>query len=444
MRNNLVRQSSHTLPDVMDNTLPSIGDILSSFGLPREVIASNEEIACAWKELPREISRIPSELRDGLVARMCVATSVGLFDGAISYIWNAVILNLRTRAKNFGLGCIAQVLNKKFEEDDLNDLMDSELLNLCHKLELLSEDGYFFLNQCRDIRNNFSSAHPSIAQIDDRELVNFISRCCKYGISSDYTLQGIQIADFITTIKSGKLSQDTIDAWCEKLHNTFPAQRSLLIPMLHGIYCDPDSKEHARINALSICEGVRNLFDSTIESALIDQHNGYIAKGIEERMKASRIYFQKLNLLDLLTGTEKHSIIRAACSALFRVHQGFDNFYNEPPFAKNLYELTAHTRIPPTTQEEYVQTVSTCYVGNPYGVSHAAIPYYTKMIENFSPKEIEILLEIPRSNTIVADRIKNNANCLSRYFEALELIDDDSFNEPQRIKYEKLKEKYFK
>lgn len=162
MSNSLARQSSHALPDVMDNTLPSIGNILSSFGLPREIIASNEEIACAWRELPREISRIPPELRDGLIARMCVATSVGLFDGAINYIWNAVILNLRTRAKNFGLGYIAQVLNKKFEEDDLNDLMDAELLDLCHKLELLSEEGYFFLNQCRDIRNNFSSAHPSI------------------------------------------------------------------------------------------------------------------------------------------------------------------------------------------------------------------------------------------------------------------------------------------
>ena len=444
MSNSLARQSSHTLPDVMDNTLLSIGNILSSFGLPREIIASNEEIACAWRELPREISRIPPELRDGLIARMCVATSVGLFDGAINYIWNAVILNLRTRAKNFGLGYIAQVLNKKFEEDDLNDLMDAELLDLCHKLELLSEEGDFFLNQCRDIRNNFSSAHPSIAQIDDRELINFISRCCKYGISSDYALQGIQIADFVTTIKSGKLNQDAIDAWCEKLENTFPAQRSLLIPMLHGIYCDPDSKEHARINALSICVGVRDLFDTKIESALIDQHNSYIAKGSEDRTKASRAYFQKLELLDLLTGSEKHSIIRAACSSLFKVHQGFDNFYNEPPFAKNLYELTAKTRIPASTKEEYVQTVATCYVGNPYGVSHAAVPYYKKMIENFSPKEIELLLEIPRSNTIVANRIKSYPNCCNRYFQALELIDEDSFNEPQRIKYDKLKKKYLK
>ena len=96
--NNELAPARHDLPQVVNNTLTSVGDILNSFNLPREIIASNEEIQCAWRELPREISRIPVELRDGLIARMCVATSVGLFDGAINYIWNAVILNLRARA----------------------------------------------------------------------------------------------------------------------------------------------------------------------------------------------------------------------------------------------------------------------------------------------------------------------------------------------------------
>lgn len=441
MSSGLVVSKKHDLPEVMSNTLPSIGNILKSFDLPREVIASNDEIENAWRELPREISRIPLELRDGLIARMCVATSVGLFDGAINYIWNAVILNLRARVKSFGLGYVSQVLNKKFEEDDLNDLIDSELLDLCHKLELLSEEGFFFLDQCRDIRNNFSSAHPSIAQIDDRELINFISRCCKHGISADYTLQGINIADFIDTVKASKFGQDTIKAWCEKLENTFPAQRTLLIPMLHGVYCDPVSKEHARINALSICQEAAELFDSKIESALIDQHNKYVSKGDEERTKASRSFFQRMNLLNLLTNAERHSIVSNACASLLRVHQGFDNFYNEPPFARNLCEIVNVTKVPDSAKEEFVQTVVTCYVGNPYGVSHAAIRYYQKMIENFSPKEIEAMLNIPYITNTVTNRIKNYADCKQRYFQALELIDEESFSSSQKAKYKRLKQK---
>ena len=444
MSTSLVPSTKPQLPGVIDNTLSSIGSILESFNLPREVIASNEEIESAWNELPRELARIPPELRDGLVARLCVATSVGLFDGAINYIWNAVILNLRLRVRNFGLGYVAQILNKRFEEDDLNDLMDAELLDLCHKLELLSEDGYFFLNQCRDIRNNFSSAHPSIAQIDDRELISFISRCCKHGISSDYTLQGINIAEFINTIKGNNLSQSAIDAWELKFENTFPAQRVLLVPMLHGIYCDPNSKEHARVNSLSICQAIKPLFDSKIQSSLIAQHNSYFTKNDEQRMKASHIFFQKLEILDLLTDIERHSIIKSACDSLFRVHQGFDNFYNEPPFAKNLYSITQTTKTPDSTKSEFVEAVVTCYVGNPYGVSHAAVPYYRKMIENFSPKEIELLLDIPFGGTLVANRIKAYPNCRRRYIEALDLLNEKSLSVNQKSRIDKLKQGNFK
>ncbi len=423
----------------IDNTVTSVQNILSSLNLPRYIIASEEEISYAWRELPREISRIPNELRDGLIARMCVATSVGLFDGAINYIWNAVILNLRLRVRNFGFGLIAQTLNKKFEEDDLNDLMDSELLDLCHKLELLSEEGYFFLNQCRDIRNNFSSAHPSIAQIDDRELINFISRCCKHGISADYVLQGINIGDFISAIKSNKFNDNAIDFWKERVINTFPAQRTLLIPMLHGLYCDPESKEETRINALQICEAVKIIFDSKINSALIDQHNKYRINGADNKLKASQIFFQKLELLNLLTDTEKHSIIKEACSQLMRTHNGFDNFYNEPPFAQRLSEIIDSTRVPETAKEEFVQAVLTCYVGNPYGVSHAALKYYEKLILNFSPKEIEYMLELPSTQTIVAVRIKDYKRCKEQFLQALNLLDEKSLSPLQLTKLANLK-----
>jgi hypothetical protein len=432
------------LPSIIDNTIPSIGEILNSFNLPRDIIASNEEIQYAWNELPREISRIPIELRDGLIARMCVATSVGLFDGAINYIWNAVILNLRLRIQSFGLGYVSQVLNKKFEDDDLYDLMDSELIDLCHKLELLSEDGFFFLNQCRDVRNNFSAAHPNIAQIDDRELINFVSRCCKYGISSDYALQGIRIADFVDAIKTGKFIQATLDMWSTSIENTFPAQRVLLIPMLHGLYCDSNSNEETRINSFQLCERISalNLLDSKVKSSLIDQHNKYLMKNDENKIKASRLFFQKLGLLDLLTETERHSIIRDAALNLVRVHQAYDNFYNEPPFALNLRNITNNTGVPRSVQEEFVQAVVTCYVGNPYGVSNAAIPYYDEMIENFSPREISLMFEIPNSRIIAADRIKSYPQCRLRFLKAMELPDKDSFTPEMSAKYKNLQKKF--
>ena len=68
---------------------------------------------------------------------------------------------MRQRIRDFGLSVVAQILQKDFEERHLIELQDSQLLELCLKLNLITEDGFFFLDQCRDTRNNFSVAHPT-------------------------------------------------------------------------------------------------------------------------------------------------------------------------------------------------------------------------------------------------------------------------------------------
>lgn len=85
-----------TLPAMPKIVLPAIVDLVNALGIPRTVLASDEEIEFAWSNLPRELRQIPESLRGELVARMCVAVSAGLFDGAMNYIWNAAVIQLRS------------------------------------------------------------------------------------------------------------------------------------------------------------------------------------------------------------------------------------------------------------------------------------------------------------------------------------------------------------
>lgn len=110
MNNCLMSVTPVNLSSDLNVTLSHINNIMQSFNLPRDIISSDQEIAYARRDLPRKIMRIPEELRDELIVRMCVATSVGLFDGAINYIWNAVILTLKRKVKNFGLALVGQTL----------------------------------------------------------------------------------------------------------------------------------------------------------------------------------------------------------------------------------------------------------------------------------------------------------------------------------------------
>ncbi|WP_129739234.1 hypothetical protein [Massilimicrobiota timonensis] len=438
MNNQVITKTHPQLPEVIDDNLNSIGKILETFHLPREILADNEEIIYAWRELPRELVRIPEELRDGLIARMCVAISVGLFDGAINYIWNAVVLNMRTRVKNYGLKYVGQIYDKEFEERQLNEMTDSELLTLCYRLELISEEGYFLLNQCREIRNNFSSAYPSIAQIDDRELIVFISRCCKYGISEDYLRKGINISELIDVIKAGPLSSDATIEWANRIKETFSDQRAMIIKTLHGLYCSSDSKEEVRINCLDICENVKLTFDDKVKIELINQHNNYISKNKEEKIGTSRTFFRKLGIIDLLDEREKHAIIYKACKLLENIHYGYNNFYYEPPLAEELYNITKDTDVPKTIKKYFVEIVTICYVGNCYGVSNDAVYYYQEMIKNFSPMEIGYLLTLHDENEQIKYLVNNYKNCKDRFLKGLELINKRSISPQQTALYNEI------
>lgn len=66
-----------------------------------------------------------------------------------------------------------------------------------------------------------------------------------------------------------------------------------------------------------------------VKSNLIEKYNNYFVKNKKDKLIASKTFFTKLGLLNLLSSSEQHSIIKNACDDLLNVHNGFDNFYND-------------------------------------------------------------------------------------------------------------------
>jgi hypothetical protein len=426
------------LPDVLDASSEMLDELTKALGVPRDVLAENDQIEHAWDQLPRHLKQIPPKLRDKRIAKACVAIACGLFDAAISYFWNAAIAELRNKVRRFGLAIIPQILDDKtFDEGSLLDLKDAELLDLCLKLNLISDDDFFFLDQCRATRNSFSSAHPSDGEVDDDELLTFVGRCRKHALSSTHNPKGVDTKAFLSALKTARFKKLQLDEWRGRIDATFDAQRELIFPMLHGIFCDPTSGEEARVNALAICDIFADDFTPMTRSILVDRHQEYRAKGDEERYKASTKFFEELNLLSLLGDAELHSLITTASQKLLSVHNAWDNFHNEPPFAERLEKITNGVRVPASAQPQFVEAVVTCGIGNQYGVSNAAIGDYRRMIESFSPAEIKLMLDLPTNSMIVASRLKSAPSCEKRYRQLVALLDETSVPTSAKSVYKK-------
>ena len=269
----------------------------------------------------------------------------------------------------------------------------------------------------------------------------FINRCVKHALQQESNPKGVDIDALLKSVKQGKMDSEQVRFWAESLKKTFDEQRDLLFRTLHGLYCDPDSGQPTRINALGLCKKVYNEISDDAVSEIVNRHQEYIAKGDKERQKASRKFFEDLGIVSYLTDAERHNIVSKVCKNLYKVHTSWDNFYNEPPFAERLRNLSEQQGIPASVRPEFVTVVATCAVGNPYGVSKGAFPHYRTMIASFSEAEIADFLKLPKTNLLVAQRINQSPDCRKRYIEMVKEIDPKSVPTQMKRTYRECFEK---
>lgn len=106
-------------------------------------------------------------------------------------------------------------------------------------------------------------------------------------------------------------------------------------------------------------------------------------------------------LIDLVAGTtyltpEMRALdMSDALDVLNNAHRGMDNFYNEPLPARRVCSLAGEQGdVPSSIRQRYILTIVEYYLGNGYGVSVAAEPYYFEILTRFSSQAAGIALRL--------------------------------------------------
>lgn len=350
---------------------------------------------------------------------MVIAIRVGLFSSAVNEIWNTSILAIKKKIVSFGLHEAGQLLAKDLSEKKFKELTDKDLLDISIELGLFDEKAYFFLDNCREIRNNYSSAHPSESMLDGTELNYVIHQCVKHVLSSDLQFIGLKTSEYISAIKSSKLDEEQIRLLSEKLKNTNEKQKNALMKTMFGIYVDESEGQIARDNCLAIAKENWEYLTDEIISDILSIYSAYLIQS-DNRKDYARRFFEKIGVLDILPRDEYFSIVSKAIKQLENAHYGTDNFYIESAFAERVYSFS--TKIPTKLKKDYVFAVSMCFIGNRYGTAISAEEFYIKMISNFNVEEVDKLFSILDEDNYISTRIKNFPRCKSKLKELLKLI----------------------
>ncbi|EKQ26548.1 hypothetical protein [Lacticaseibacillus paracasei] len=370
-----------------------------------------------------------------------MAASVGLFDGAVVYVWDAVIHQIRRKIEAFGTAMIKNVLSRS-SDATLDELSDSQTLELAYQLNLMDKQGYLFLGQCREIRNQASVAHPSEIILDDREFIVFVSRCAKYGLSNAEDQNGVSLQTVINLVENESASQDAVAELGSQIENTFELQRDFFVSLLYAKYVNPSNPAYQRDNVLKLMITFKSEMSDKSKAELLSRHMEILAKGDTDKKSAanSRRFFSEVGMLSDLGNAEQVAICTKAIENLQNAHEGFNNFYNEPPFAERLEEISLQiSPLPSVVIPNFVNVVFQAFLGNPWGVSTQAMPFYSRMLQNLTPQGIEVLLgELSKLPRNILDGWKvDNISSLVQHYEKSTLL-----NEDQKALILKLSRKY--
>ena len=365
---------------------------LQQFGLPTDnIIASTEERAVVAANLPGLVSTLSLEERKDAryLSKFIGATAIGLFDAALNYIWNEVVLNLRKKTVIYGIDLFYDAAvggnNRSMykDESDLDGLKDIVLLDTCRKLELISDIVYRKLDYILTMRNEVAASHPNVESIGGYELLGWLQTCVKDVLQDKPSESAIRIRALVDNLKSRKdvVDENTVSRLSAELRNlSTPHVHNLLIS-LFGMFVAPNTDQVLRKNISLISKDVWECADDRVKYRIGVMIDGYRTNLQKDRLKHGIDFLVLVNGRMYETLPAKIISLENLADRLDDAHDGWDNFYHEPPIMQEILQFCRKsTDIPKEVLPKLVKVVLRCRIGRGLsyrnGVSPGGLPLY--------------------------------------------------------------------
>lgn len=371
---------------------PAFHRYLAQFGLPVDnIIASTEERQVVGSNLPGFLQALSPEVkRDArYLSKFFSATAIGLFDAALNYIWNEVVLNLRKKVVLYGVDLFfdaavgGQNRANYSDEDDLDGIKDVVLLNTCLKLELISDVVHKKLSHILTMRNDVAASHPNVDSIGGYELLGWLQVCVRDVLEDRPSESAIHIKALVENLKA---SVDPLDEptkrrfEAEACNLSLPHISNLLIT-LFGLFVRPESPQVLRANILTIAPVVWKGAEESRRfqvGATIDRYRTNLDRD-KERLGVE--FLNSVNGRQYETIPAKTIQLDQLAEKLEDTHNAWDNFHHEPTVMREIMRfITRSADIPMAVMPRLVKVVLLCRLGNGVsyrdGISPGAVPLY--------------------------------------------------------------------
>lgn len=392
-----------------------ITTFLDELKLPsQDLFAPIEERKKVFNNFPDVAVDINPEIRrqSYYISKFFAAATVGLFDASLNYLWDAIIENLRFKVIKFDVSYffdshpVAHISrNTNKDEEELNKLSDQDLLEGCLAIGIVESPLFQEIKLIQYMRNHASAAHPNINEIKGLSLISWLDSCNSGLFEKEFPTSAIVAHKFIKQIKNNTiLSEENIKYANRSLESLKTKQIDALLSAIIGLYLDISSQPHVKNNVFQFANTLWNLSSENPKNQLGMKYAHFSANQVGEKTKLIKDFLEKVNGLSYLPEDVRIIELENLLENLRNTHHATYNFYNEPPIAKEVRKYISQTgKIPNIIRSNYVKVIITCRLGNSYGVSREACPYYDEMIDLFQRQEIVEFCKLLLDEDILSD-----------------------------------------
>lgn len=308
----------------------------------------------------------------------------GMHQMAAEMTWIRTISVLRDRLAFFGEEFIGDMLgyDKPVYADDLTEV---EAINLNYDVGFLKPDAKMELLHNSEQIKKYSSRRYQIMEeisMDPISAKALIHNCIKYVLSDIRECTVLEFNDIRNVLKSELLSDDS-----ELIQNIsggeYFGKRTILRSLINMARTGSDNEKQFVYHNMSIIVPI--IWKDLSESDKYSFGTTYAEISSSEKkdyVNVVKKVLYNVHGFDYVPENLKSNSFINSAKNLINVHNGYNNFYNEPLAAKLLASMG--TIIPDPAVFECVNAVLICRTGNSYGISDGAQGYLVKILDSIT------------------------------------------------------------
>lgn len=325
---------------------------------------------------PAEISKYAAQLSVRDKKQIVSAFDSGHFEMGINYLWGKTVTALKKELSAVGVGLLGEMLGKADidEGDDVEDILTTkEAIRLAEELGIVSSTDAMRLRHTHELITHFSRLEvdeSDYEEIDESEAISSLKSCIRSVLGRPKIEVAKKFVEFREALEGETLNEDDPRVGMLKGSPYFFHKLTVSVLMNAAKKNTGANLEHALANS--------NILIPTIWPQLRDAEKWQVGHAYAEAFSDGKTtsvgglksVLLKVKGFDYVPENLRSDTFIKAAEAIFRAHDGLNNFYNEAAPVKNLARLGS--TIPTPALPACFSALLSVVLGNSYGVAWSA------------------------------------------------------------------------